>query len=119
MQFQIVTDGVTWLVAETPEARRDFESGDPKVDKETGAPLFQVRLLAMGPDGSAPLRVSVVGDPGLTQATFVRPVGLVLNAMERRGESITWWTVERLEPLGGPEGQPGPAGGSTVKGAAK
>ncbi|WP_067490985.1 hypothetical protein [Actinomadura hibisca] len=100
MEFKIDAGALRWLVAEPPEQRRDFDTGQPKTDRETGAPLYQVRLLAMGETGAAPIRVGVIGDPGqhVAQTAFVRPVGLTLNVMEKRGDSIMWWTVERLDP---------------------
>ncbi|XVQ08468.1 hypothetical protein ACQP1W_38820 [Spirillospora sp. CA-255316] len=106
MEFRVAMDGMRWLVADTPEQRKDYESGQLRT-AEDGSPLFQVRLLAMDGTGSVPIRVGLVGDPGLAQGTFVRPVGLILNSIDRRGDTVTWWTAERLEPE-----EPGAPGGA-------
>ena len=121
VEFRVDVDGLRFVVAEPPQQRRDYESGALKTDSE-GRPLWQVRVLAMGGGGSAPLRVGVAGDPGLEPGQFVRPVGLAVNSVERRGDLVVWWTAERfeLEQIAGPAAG-GPAGGGKsagVKGGA-
>ncbi|TDC72852.1 hypothetical protein [Actinomadura sp. 7K507] len=124
MQFKIEMTGLRCLVADAPEQRRDFESKDLRTDAE-GRPLFQVRLLVMDGEQSAPIKVGVVGDPGLSQGAFVVPVGLALNAIDRRGDTVMWWTAERLEsaPMPGGTGPgasgPGASGGASGKAAGK
>jgi hypothetical protein len=110
VQLRINLDGMAFLVAATPNARTDYETKAPKM-AEDGRPMFSVTLLVMDGKDSAPVRVSVAGDPGLFQGQFVTPVNLVLNAMERKGEPIQWWTAERLEAAAPPQfGAPTPAG---------
>ncbi|MFA1548853.1 hypothetical protein [Actinomadura chokoriensis] len=120
MQFQIGMEKLAFLVADAPEQRKEFESGALRTDAE-GRPLFQVRLLAMDGEQSAPIKVGLVGDPGVMQGQFVTPVGLTLNVVDRRGDSVTWWTAERLEPAGAPGGAaaggPRGAGGGKAAGA--
>lgn len=114
MEFKINTAGLVCVVADKPEPRLDFETKAPKMSPE-GVPLYSVRLLVMDGEGSAPVKVGVVGDPGVHQGAFVRPVGLAINLIDRRGDTVTWWTVERLEPgqvTGG-----GAAGGGAADGA--
>ncbi|MER6814515.1 hypothetical protein ABT299_35015 [Spirillospora sp. NPDC000708] len=114
MEFKIEMDGLMFIVADAPEQRKDFESGALRTDPE-GRPLFTARLLVMDGQSSAPIKVGLIGDPGLNQGSFVRPVGLVLNAIDRRGDTVQWWTAERLEP--GPV--PGAPAGASGKAAAK
>ncbi|WP_242883156.1 hypothetical protein [Actinomadura litoris] len=111
MEFKIDMDGMSWLVADAPEQRRDFETREPRTDSE-GRPLFQVRLLVMDGQGSAPIKVGLIGDPGLSQGAFVRPVGLRLNVVDRKGDSVQWWTAERLQPGPVPGAAAGGTGGS-------
>ncbi|MGI5207735.1 hypothetical protein ACQEU6_39950 [Spirillospora sp. CA-108201] len=122
MQFQIVMESLRFLVADMPEQRKVFESGELRTDDQ-GRPLFQVRLLAMDGEQSAPIKVGLVGDPGLTQGTFVIPAGLTLNVVDRKGDSVTWWTAERLEAVPMPGGPGGPGGsdggGRAVRGSGK
>ena len=100
-----------FLVADQPVQRADFESGKPKTNAE-GVPLYQTRLLVMDGEGSAPIKVGIVGDPGVSQGQFVRPVGLALNVVERRGDAVMWWTVERLEVAPVPGLVPGSGAGA-------
>ncbi|WP_395103762.1 hypothetical protein [Actinomadura sp. SCN-SB] len=106
MDFKINTDGMLWVVADTPNQRVDFESKAPKLTSE-GQPMWQVRLLGMDGAGSAPIRVSVVGDPGLSQGQFVTPRNLVLHVVERKGDAVLWWTADRLDVTGFPDGANG------------
>ena len=117
MEFAVETARLSFVVADEPEQRKEFETGALRTD-DSGRPLFQVRLLAMDGKGSAPIKVGLVGDPGLTQGTFVRTVNLVLNAIDRRGDSVMWWTADRLEPVAGP-GAPGAASAGPAAAAGK
>ncbi|WP_301174842.1 hypothetical protein [Actinomadura geliboluensis] len=116
MQFEIGMERLAFLVADLPEQRRDFESKELRTDEE-GRPLFQARLLVMDGQQSAPIRVGLVGDPGVGQGAWVRPVGLALNVVDRKGDSVTWWTAERLDPAAAP-GVPD-SGGSRGAGGGK
>ncbi|TDD13285.1 hypothetical protein E1287_43340 [Actinomadura sp. KC06] len=120
MQFKIPTDALRFLVADRPEQRKEFESGALRTDDQ-GRPLFQVRLLAMDGEQSAPIKVGVVGDPQVPQGTFVVPAGLTLNVVDRRGDSVTWWTAERLDAAAVPGGRgpsaSGKASGTSGKGS--
>jgi hypothetical protein len=116
VEFRIDMDGMSWLVADAPEQRRDFETKAPRTNDD-GEPLYQVRLLVMDGQGSAPIKVGLVGDPGVGQGAFVRPVGLRLNVIDRRGDSVQWWTAERLEPV--PGGSAGGSAGGSGKAAGK
>lgn len=116
MQFKIPTDVLRFLVADRPEQRKDFESGALRTDSE-GRPLFQVRLLAMDGEQSAPIKVGVVGDPEAPQGTFVVPVGLTLNVVDRRGDSVTWWTADHLDAMSAPGGPADGAAGGAPGGA--
>ncbi|WP_157995811.1 hypothetical protein [Thermomonospora amylolytica] len=113
MEFSVQTEGRMFLVADQPVQRADFESGKPKTNAE-GVPLYQTRLLVMDGEGSAPIKVGIVGDPGVSQGQFVRPVGLALNVVERRGDSVMWWTVERLEAVSAPGLVPGSGASATT-----
>lgn len=118
MQFPIATAGLLCMVAEPPAQRVDFETKAPKT-AEDGRPVFSAKLLIMDGRESAPVRVTVHGDPGVAFGQPVRAHGLAINVMDRKGESMSWWTCERLEPLGPPlvsadEGEePGSDGGPT------
>lgn len=101
MDFKIVMDGTMWIVADAPEPRLDFETKQPRMT-EDGQPMWQVRLLGMDGAGSVPLRVGMVGDPGVIQGQFVTPQNLTLHVIDRKGDSVLWWTADRLETTGSP-----------------
>jgi hypothetical protein len=103
------------LVSEPPAQRRDFETKALKT-ADDGRPLFSVRVLLMDGKDSAPLRVTVIGDPGVVAMQPVRLHGLAVNVMDRKAETISWWTAQRVEPLGPPivsaDGEPGGVSGA-------
>ena len=67
-----------------PEARIAFDTGQPKVDRETGLPLWQVQLMALDASGGDVIAVTGAGDPNLTVG---QPVQVWIGgvAMEPRG----------------------------------
>lgn len=113
MEFPINIGGLVVLVSEPPAQRRDFETKALKT-AEDGRPLFSLRVLLMDGKDSTPLRVTVAGDPGVMAMQPVRLHGLAVNVMDRKGETMSWWTAQRVEPLGPPivtpDGEPGTSG---------
>jgi len=63
MRLTIDTTGVTFFCTRTPEARTDRDSGAPRMDRETGGPLWQVQVAALDATGGEVLAVTVVGQP--------------------------------------------------------
>ncbi|WP_433338189.1 hypothetical protein [Spirillospora sp. CA-294931] len=104
MELRVDMIGLRFLVAEQPKQRKDFDSGNLRTS-EDGRPLMQVQLLVMDGERAAPIKVGVVGDPGLGQGVFVHPVNLVLNVMDRKGDTIMWWTADGL-PVASAVGAP-------------
>ena len=51
MKLSIDTRGVSFICTRSPEQRVAFDSGQPKVDRATGQPLWQVQLMALDPSG--------------------------------------------------------------------
>lgn len=115
MRFPIAENGMAYVAASAAVQRTDFESKRPTTT-EDGRPVCAVVLLAMDGEDALPIRVRVEGDPEVVQGQPVRPVGLTLNKINRKGEVMEWWTVERLEPVTaapaaageGPAGEGGP-----------
>jgi hypothetical protein len=122
VKFPIETSGMTVLVAEPPAQRRDFDTKAPKTT-EDGRPVFQLRVLMMDGAESAPMRVTVHGDPQVSAMQPVRLLGLSINITARNGESIMWVTAERVEAAGPPlasltDGSPPPEGAAGTDSAA-
>lgn len=100
MQFPVSTEaGRRFLVMTDPRPRVDFDTKAPVM--KDGQPVSQVTLLIMGEGEAVQARVSVTGDPGVTQGQWVTPVGLALNLIDRRDGAMTWWSVERLDVVTG------------------
>jgi hypothetical protein len=81
MKLRIDTAAVSFVCTRAPEARIAFDTGQPKVDRETGLPLWQVQLMALDASGGDVIAVTVAGDPNLTVGQPLRP---------RWCEPITW-----------------------------
>lgn len=99
MRFPIEGGALAFVVAGVEEAV-DFRTKQPRTT-EDGRPVFRVTVLAMDGVDSAPIRVRVDGDPGLTQGQPVRVVGLAMNQIARDG-GMTWWSADGVQAAGPP-----------------
>jgi hypothetical protein len=116
MDVPINTASLQALVTEPPRPRLDYQTKTPKTDPN-GVPLWQVRVVLVDGKDSAPVRISVPGEPQVSVMQPVRLVGLAVRVLEIRGETSTSWMVERLEVLGPPLSlNTGTAGGSAPAG---
>jgi hypothetical protein len=93
MRLPIDTSRLQFLVVAPAEQLRKFEEGKPRefwgprVDAN-GELLWRVQLVALG-DGEADIiRVSVAGEPKLTQGEMVRVEGMTAQAWEMDGRSV-------------------------------
>ena len=87
MKLKIDTAAVSWMCTKTAEARTDFETGQPKVDKTTGLALWQVQLMALDSDGAEVLTVTVPGEPKVTVGQQVTVVNLVATPWNQNGRA--------------------------------
>ena len=86
MRLLIDTSKMRFTVSRATQPKRD-EKGNQRTDRATGAPLYQVELIARHPDGADILNVTVAGEPpkvsedqlvnvlGLTAVPWVRGNG--------------------------------------------
>jgi hypothetical protein len=58
MKLRINTKGVSFTCTRAPEPRTSFESGQPRIDKATGLPLWLVQVMALDSDGGDVIAVS-------------------------------------------------------------
>jgi len=117
MRLRINTSDVTFFCTRTPEARTDRDSGAPRIDKETGLPLWQVQLAALDETGGEVLAVSVAGQPKLAVGSAVSVDGLVAipwtqgdrSGVAYRAASlvVTSGSVPGTVPTPGQSGKPG------------
>jgi len=52
MKLKIDTSAVSFVCTRSPEQRIAYDTGQPKVDRETGQPLWQVQLMALDASGA-------------------------------------------------------------------
>jgi hypothetical protein len=92
MRLPIDTSRLQFLVVAGAEQLRKFEEGRPREEwgprvDANGEILWRVQLVALG-DGEADIiRVTVVGDPKLTQGEMCRVEGMTAQAWEMDGRS--------------------------------
>ncbi len=84
MKLRINTSGVSFTCSKAPEPRTDFGSGQPKIDKATGAVLHQVQMMALDADGGDVLSVTVAGEPKVTVGQSVAVTNLVATPGRRK-----------------------------------
>jgi hypothetical protein len=92
VRLPIDTSRLQFLVVSGAEPLRKFEEGKPRetwaprVD-ENGEVLCRVQLVALGDGEAQIIRVSVPGDPGVSQGEMVRVEGMTAQAWEMEGRS--------------------------------
>jgi hypothetical protein len=97
MRLPIDTTAVHFVAAGIAEAAVDFDTKAPKTD-ESGQPLFNVHLFAVGAGGRDVITVKVAGEPkGLGEFTPVRVRELVATTWtmgDRSGVSFKAGSIE-------------------------
>ena len=92
MRLPIDTRRLQFLVAAPAEPLRQWEEGKPREawaprTDRNGELLWRVQLVALGEGGADILRVSVPGEPSVTQGEMVRIDGLTAQPWEMEGRS--------------------------------
>ncbi|BAX97342.1 putative regulatory protein [Mycobacteroides stephanolepidis] len=87
MKLKVDTAAVSFMCTKAPEPRTDFGSGQPKIDKATGAVLHQVQMMALDADGGDVLSVTVAGEPKVTVGQPVTVTNLVATPWSQEGRS--------------------------------
>ena len=102
MRLRIDTAGVSFVCTRAPEPRIAFDSGQPKVDRETGLPLWQVQLMALDASGGDVMAVTVAGDPNVTVGQPVQVDGLVALPWSQEGRSGIAFRADAIRASGAP-----------------
>jgi hypothetical protein len=102
MKLRIDTAGVSFICTRAPEPRIAFDSGQPKVDRETGLPLWQVQVMALDASGGDVIAVTVAGDPNLTVGQPVQVDGLVALPWNQEGRSGIAFRADVIRASGAP-----------------
>ncbi|MDH6246096.1 hypothetical protein [Mycobacterium sp. OTB74] len=105
MKLKIDTIAVSFMCTKNPEPRTDFGTGQPKIDKATGAVLHTVQLMALDVDGGDVLSVTVPGAPKVAVGQQVSVTGLVALPWSQDGRSGIAFRAETITTAEG--GKPG------------
>jgi len=103
MRLVIDTTGMTFTVGSDFEPVLDFENKQPKADRQTGAMLAQVQLIAFFKDHQGRPRSEIISvklpDPTPVPAgTPVRLAELVANPWSQNGRSGVAYRATAIEP---------------------
>ncbi len=77
MRLRIDTNGVQFFCTRAAEQRTVHETGAPRIDKETGAVLWQVQVMALDSAGGEVLAVTVAGEPAVRVGEPITVEGLI------------------------------------------
>ena len=95
MRLPVDTTAVRFVAAGPPEASVDFTTKAQRVD-ESGVPLFQVHLFAVGGGARDVISVRVAGEPKGPEF----PLGRLPFLAELHHRLVEWDAVRRQPPAG-------------------
>src|SRR5271166_577467 len=96
MKLLINTTGVTFTCTRAPEQRVSFDTGQPRVDKATGLPLWLVQVMALDESGGDVIAVTVAGEPKVAAGHAVTITGLVALPWSQDGRSGIAYRAEAI-----------------------
>jgi hypothetical protein len=102
MKLRIDTAGVSFVCTRAPEQRLAFDSGQPKMSRDTGLPLWQVQLMALDVSGADVIAVTVPGDPNVTVGQPVQVEGLVALPWSQESRSGIAFRADAIRGSGAP-----------------
>ena len=101
MKLKVDVSELRFLVAVPPAPVMDFETKRPKAD-ESGEPLYNVQLVALGEGNAEILAIKFAGQPGLlTQGAPVKVMGLVATPWSMGDRSGVSFKAASVDPLVG------------------
>ena len=99
LRLRVLTKGTDYLAAGPPEPVLDFDSKQPRANRD-GEAMFTVSVIAMSSDGTDVLKVKVPGEPkGIVRGASLKVTGLVGTYWELNGRSGVSFSAERVEPF--------------------
>jgi hypothetical protein len=102
MKLKIDTTGVSFVCTRAPEQRVAFDTGQPRIDRETGQPLWQAQLMALDGSGAEVIAVTVAGDPRVAVAQPVQVEGLVALPWNQDGRRGVAYRADAIRASGAP-----------------
>ena len=111
MKLKIDTAGVSFTCTRAPEQRVNFDTGQPRVDKATGLPLWLVQVMALDQSGGDVISVTVAGEPKVSTGRAVTVAGLVALPWSQDGRSGIAYRADAITQTAEmtPAKAPGPA----------
>jgi hypothetical protein len=100
MKLLIHTAGVSFTCTRTPEQRVNFDTGQPRVDKATGLPLWLVQVMALDESGGDVISVTVAGEPKVSAGRAVTVSGLVALPWSQNGRSGIAYRADAITQTG-------------------
>ena len=99
MRLEIRTENKQFTVSRAPEPRTD-QSGRQRTEKGTGAPQWQLQLVAMDETGAEVIRVTVAGNPPeVVPGQPVQVGGLVAFPWQQDRRSGVAYRADAIAPL--------------------
>jgi hypothetical protein len=100
MAMRVDLSGALVLCVVLPKARIVEETGAARIDRETGKPIFRVKICLIHGDNAETLWVSVPGEPaGLVLGQPLKLTGLRGQAWEQGNRSGTAYRADAITPL--------------------
>ena len=99
MKLLLDTRGVTFTCTRAPMQRLTFETGQQKIDKATGLPLWLVQVMALDQSGGDIISVAVPGEPKVSLGLGVEITGLVAVPWAQEGRSGVAYRADAIEQM--------------------
>jgi hypothetical protein len=103
--------------ASPPEPMLEYQSTEPRKDRDSGLPLYLVGVTVRNKDARKAwvIDVQVPGEPvGITEGTIVKLSDLSASPWDRDGRSGVTYRASAISPANGPAPTPAPAGPSAA-----
>ncbi|MGL6234936.1 MAG: hypothetical protein ACRC20_06290 [Segniliparus sp.] len=102
MKLRIDTEGVGFFCTKAPEQRTAHNTGAPRLDRETGLPLWQVQVMALDSSGGEVVAITVAGQPNVVVGSPVKVEGLTALPWSQEGRSGVAFRAESIRSAGDP-----------------
>jgi hypothetical protein len=102
MKLNIDVSSVQFFCTRGAEARTDRDTGVPRIDRETGLPLWQVQFAALDATGGEVLAVTVAGEPSVAVGQMVTIDGLVAIPWSQGDRSGVAYRAASIKSSGTP-----------------
>jgi hypothetical protein len=104
VRLRIDTTGVQFFCTRAAEQRTVHETGAPRIDRETGQPLWQVPVMALDSSGGEVIAITVAGQPTVGVGEPVRVEGLTALPWSQGDRSGVAFRAVSVTSTGGPVG---------------